>query len=278
MILGLASPTYSGVGPVENGLRWLLERCAEYDLRALEASLPDGAEEARQAGRQAADMGVTWVGYWSTDFVDPEDGPRGLLKRAAHAFDMAVEAGVRTLVIFGAGSEHNRFTRQPPLGEQLQLLARNMAPVAAAAADRGLQLALLPHLDYRGHEMVGVIEAVGHPALKMAFDTSNPFPVCEEPTDAARAVLPQTAAVALKDVQIYPHRSNQVTIWGAPLGQGSVDFDRIFPLLGELLPDLRKTTLCIKLRLPPDSAEHGAWMQQSLEFVRHHPLLLGLLE
>ncbi len=276
MILGLSSPTYSGVLPDADPLMWLLDRCVEYDLKALEASLPlDGDQDAATVGQRAADLGITWIGYWSADFATPEGGADGLRQRAEHAFDAAMDGEVTKAVIFGSGSLHNRFSKDPPLTEQKQRLVENLAGVAQAAAERDLQLGLLPHLDYRAQELLDVVQDVDHPALKMAFDTANLFPVCEEPTAAADLVLPHAVAVALKDVQIYPYRSNDVTIWGTPLGQGSVDFDAILPMLSEKLPEPEKTTLCIKLRLPPDSGEHAAWMQQSLAFLRTHPALTG---
>jgi len=276
MILGLASPTYSGVQPPENPLLWLLERCVAYDLKALEASLPaEDTENSKEVGRIAADLGITWVGYWSNDFVTPEGGGEELRGRAERRLDSAVNGGVKTVVIFGAGSRHNRFTKSPPLANQLKLLVDHLGPVAEAASDRGIQLGLLPHLDYRGHEMVSVMRAVDHPALKMAFDTTNPFPVCEEPVEVAKIVLPHGVAVALKDVQIFPHRSNDVTIWGTPIGRGSVDFDSILPMLSELLPYPEGTTASIKLRLPPGNTEHDAWMKQSLAFLQSHSALCG---
>jgi sugar phosphate isomerase/epimerase len=185
--------------------------------------------------------------------------------------------GIKTLVIFGNGARHNRFTRELPLADQLERATEHLRPVAALAGERQLQLALLPHLDYRGHEMVSVMHSINHSALKMAFDTTNPFPVCEEPVDAAQSVLPYSLAVAFKDVQIYPHRSNDVTIWGTPIGQGSVDFDAIIPLLNQELPDPENTTVCIKLRLPPNTLDHAAWMAQSLDYLRNHAALVGQL-
>ena len=276
MILGLSSPTYSGVLPEQGPLLWLLDRCAEYGLKALEASLPlSGTDDPKAVGEKAADLGVTWVGYWSEDFVTPEGGGIGLQERAERAFDRAGIGGVKTVVIFGRGGLHNRFTRQPPLADQLSLAADHLRPVAVAASERGIRLGLLPHLNYRGHEMVSVMEKVGHPNLKMAFDTTNPFPVCEEPVEAAKVVLPHAVAVAFKDVQIYPHRSNDVTIWGTPIGRGSVDFETLLPMLSGRLPDPEGTTACIKLRLPPGSAEHADWMDRSLTFLRSHPGLAG---
>ena len=276
MILGLALPTYAGVMPEAKPLHWLLDRCVEYDLKALEASLPlDGTEDPRDVGRKAADSGIRWLGYWNDDFVTPVGGAGGLVEQARRAFDVAVNGGVNTVIVFGAGGKHNRFTLEPALEEQLQRFADHLGPVAEVAAERSLQLALLPHLDYRAAEMLRVKERVNHGALKMAFDSANPFPVCEDPVEAARAVLPHAVSVALKDVQIFPYRSNDVTIWGTPLGQGSVDFDSILPLMEKLLPEPDKTTMSVKLRLPPGSTEHAAWMEASLRYIRAHEAFAG---
>ena len=55
MILGLASPTYAGVLPDAKPVRWLLDRCVEFQLGALEASLPlEGGEDPGELGRRAS--------------------------------------------------------------------------------------------------------------------------------------------------------------------------------------------------------------------------------
>ncbi len=269
MILGLALPTYSGVLPEDRPLAWLLDRCREYGFRALEATLPEpDGEDPEAIGKRCQDDGVTWIGYWSDDFVTPEGGVDELLVRAREAFDVAVRGGIEKLIIFGRGDLHNRFTKAPPLENQLLNAATNLEPVAECAAERGLVLGYLAHLDYRAEEALQIVESVGSDSLRIAYDTTNAFPVCEDPVEAARIALPQAIAVALKDVQIFPYRSNDVTIWGTPLGQGSVDFTTIFELLPVLLPDPEQTTVCVKLRLPPDSLDHEAWMRQSLDFIR----------
>ena len=64
MIPGLASPTYSGVQPDDQPLLWLLDRCVDYGLKALEASLPlNGSDDPRSVGKKAADLGIAWIGY-----------------------------------------------------------------------------------------------------------------------------------------------------------------------------------------------------------------------
>ncbi len=163
-MLGLASPTYAGAMPEANPLHWLLDRCVEYELGAMEASLPlEGGEDPGELGRRAADAGIQWIGYWSADFVTPE-GAGADSRRGGTAFDVAVGGGVKTVVALGAGGRHNRFTREPALNEQLRRIAGHLGPVAEAAGARGLQLGLLPHLDYRAGEVVQVMEQVGHPA------------------------------------------------------------------------------------------------------------------
>jgi sugar phosphate isomerase/epimerase len=165
MILGLASPTYAGVLPDAKPVHWLLDRCVECQLGALEASLPlEGGEDPGELGRRAADAGIQWIGYWSADFVTPDGGESGLTEQSERAFDVAVGGGVKTVVALGAGGRHNRFTREPALNEQLRRIAGHLGPVAEAAGARGLQLGLLPHLDYRAGEVVQVMEQVGHPA------------------------------------------------------------------------------------------------------------------
>ena len=73
MILGLASPTYSGILPEQAPLLWLLDRCAEYDLKAMEAPLPlSGADHPKEVKEKAADLGVMWVGYWERGFRNAE--------------------------------------------------------------------------------------------------------------------------------------------------------------------------------------------------------------
>ena len=278
MILGLSSPTYSGVSPSDKPLMWLLDRCTEYGFNVLEASLPQsGTDEPSEVKAKAADLGITYVGYWSENFVTPDGGAAGLLDRGRRALDIAVACGVSTVVAFGSGSKHNRFTDDPPLDQQLANAVGNLGPLADEAAARDLRIGLLPHLDYRSHEMLSVAQRIDHPSLRMAFDTTNPFPVCEEPVDAARNVLPHAIAVAIKDVQIYPHRSNDVTIWGTPIGQGSVDFDAIFDLMRTELPEPDTTTVCVKLRLPPNSTDHDGWMKNSLEYLSAHRGFQALL-
>ena len=261
-------PTYTGVQPDKGLLRWLLDRCEEYELRAMESSLPINTDELpEEMARQADDLGVEYIGYWSANFIDPTGGTTGLAEEAARALVVGVGCGCRKLVLFGAGG-YSRFVKEPPLDEQLSRLAENLGVVAELAAERALRTGLLAHLDYRSAEILRVVQDVDHPSLATAYDSANAFPVAEDPVHAAKILAPTTNAVAFKDVQVYPHRSNDVTIWGTPIGQGSVDFDTILPILESTLPEPETTTACIKLRLPPGSLEHNDWMRQSLSFLR----------
>ena len=61
---------------------------------------------------------------------------------------------------------------------------------------------------------------------------------------------------------------------GKPIGDGSVEFETILPLLHQLLPDLDNTSCHIKLRLPPDTTmdDTHAWMSRSLNYLRTYSI------
>ncbi len=269
MILGLSSPTYMGCAvPSDNPLMWLLDRCAEYDLHALEANLPpDNTSTLSDVYQKANDLDVEWIAFWHGDFVEPMGGVERLREVAARAFDIAKRGGCHKLVIYGDASRYNRFISAPPVMEQLSKMVQNLGSVAEEAAQRGLKLGLLPHLDYQSLEILKVIEELNHPALGVGLDCANAIPVCEDPVEAVRNLSGHAIAVAFKDLRVYPYRSNQVTIWGTPIGQGSVDYEGILPLLKSRLLDAAETTACIKLRLQPGSLEHDSWLRQSIKFL-----------
>ena len=112
-----------------------------------------------------------------------------------------------------SGGGHDHFSMDPPLPEQLDRMAANLKPVAAAALERGLTLGLLPHLDYRSTDLLQVMHAVNSPALRMAFDTTNSFPTAEDPVDAARNLLPYAVDIALKvGIPTRPHLRSKYAV------------------------------------------------------------------
>ena len=118
MILGLALPTYSGVLPEDRPLGWLLDRCRDYGFGALEASLPESdGEDPAEIGKRCEDEGVTWIGYWSDDFVTPDGGADQLLVRAPARPSMRLlEGGSRSSsssdgATFTTGSRRSHLSR-----------------------------------------------------------------------------------------------------------------------------------------------------------------------
>jgi hypothetical protein len=78
----------------------------------------------------------------------------------------------------------------------------------------------------------------------------------------------------MQEVRLYPNASNRATIWGKPIGTGSVDFSTILPLLHQLLPDPDNTSCHIKLRLPPETTldDTHAWMCSSLSYLQGYDI------
>jgi sugar phosphate isomerase/epimerase len=136
-----------------------------------------------------------------------------------------------------------RWLKEPPLDEQLDRLAaalKRLAPVAEAA---GVRLAIENHADYRGHELAGVLERVGSPAVGARLDTANPYAVIEEPLAAAQALAPYTLATHIKDLIVEAEPGNRGLTPGGllglrhcVLGSGHVDLPAIVDLLAERGP------------------------------------------
>jgi sugar phosphate isomerase/epimerase len=105
----------------------------------------------------------------------------------------------------------------------------NIAALAAAADDAGVDVALEIHGDIMasGAKTVPLLERIGHPRIKVAYDTGN----CEfygdvKAVDDIATVIPYLANVHLKD-----HRGGK-GVWDFPApGDGTVDYA---PILQQL--------------------------------------------
>jgi len=86
-------------------------------------------------------------------------------------------------------------------------------------------------------DVLKVIEAVGGDICGVCLDTANTLVNAEDPVLAAKRVAPYTHLTHLKDGLVY-FSENGVTRQGKPPGLGSVDFEKVLPILGEYSPDL----------------------------------------
>ena len=112
--------------------------------------------------------------------------------------------------------------------EMMAATIRDLAAVAPVASDLGIVIVLENHEDFTGPELAQIVEAVGHPALKILYDYGNSQMVLEDPEAALEAVLPHVSSVHFKDhVMVRPEDAGQLRVAGVPVGDGVLPLTRL---------------------------------------------------
>jgi sugar phosphate isomerase/epimerase len=165
----------------------------------------------------------------------------------------------------------NRFTKQPPLDEQLDLIEANLKQVVAVAAELGIVMAMENHCDYRGYEIAGLIRRVDLPSFGAALDTANAFTSFEDPADAAAALAPYAFTTHIKDFRIdalgIPGKAPWIPV-GCALGEGNVDIPAIVDLLARQAPDPQSLPLIVEVNWPAEGEDAGDLIVRSVDYLR----------
>lgn len=112
--------------------------------------------------------------------------------------------------------------------DMMAATTRDLAAVVADAARLGIVIVLENHEDFTGPELARIVEAVGHPNLKILYDYGNSQMVLEDPEAALDAVLPHVHSVHFKDhVMVRAEHAGRLTVAGVPIGDGFLPLDRL---------------------------------------------------
>lgn len=112
--------------------------------------------------------------------------------------------------------------------EMMAATIRDLTAVAPIAGDLGITIVLENHEDFTGPELARIIEAVGHPALKILYDYGNSQMVLEDPEAALDAVLPHVHSVHVKDhILVRPEDAGQLKVVGVAVGDGALPLARL---------------------------------------------------
>ena len=167
----------------------------------------------------------------------------------------------------------NRFTKRPPLDEQLDMIAANLTQVVAVAAELGITMAMENHCDYRGSEIAGLIRRVDSPWFGAALDTANAFTSFEDPADAAAALAPYARTTHIKDFRIDPLGVPGKAPWipvGCALGEGNVDNLAIVDLLARQAPDPASLPLVVEVNWPAEGEDATDLIVRSVQYLQEH--------
>lgn len=112
---------------------------------------------------------------------------------------------------------------------------RELAP---KLREEGVRIAVENHQDLDSSDLLQIVDAVGADVVGVNFDIGNAFSTCEDPIVFARRTGPYISNIHLKDYKIF-RTDEGFRLVRCPLGEGSVDFRAILPLLTRNSPDAK---------------------------------------
>lgn len=215
----------------------LLEKAAAAGLAGVSLDLgrwidPEDTEELRRIRRRAEGMGL-WLAA-ATGGTDVER--LTVVLRAARELGCSV---VRT-VIGGARLGGDRRPMEGRWRSFMDKTLRDLQELARVAEDLGVTLAIENHQDLTADEIVHLLREVSSPWLGVVLDVANPLGTAEEPGTFYKKVMPFVKGAHLKDYRIRMTASGYL-LCRCALGEGVVDFPRLFADFRRWAPDLRPT-------------------------------------
>lgn len=196
-------------------------------------------------GIEIIGMQALLFGTSNLNLFGPPESQRSMLLHLSHACRIGAGLGARRLVF---GSPRNR-DRSTLSDEQVVLTAidffNRLGDIAASA---GLVVCLEPNPPCYGAnfmttsaETLRVVEAVGHPAIKMQFDTGALTTNGEDPDEVLQACAPNIAHIHLSEPAL------------VPIGDVGTDHAKISSALKKFMPDQFVT---VEMLLTKDEAPY----------------------
>lgn len=210
----------------QENLKYILNKAKSLGMSVVSGGLEGCSVD--EAKRLLDETGIELELGWAYNYCTKDQDEHKLHREAFKTFlhDICKPLDVR--VVGTCSIVTHRWLKDPPLSEQIDLMAESLKPLALIAKDYNVSIAIENHADYRGYEIADIVKKVDEPNMGVRLDTGNPFWTFEEPVDAAKVLAPMTITTHIKDLSV-----DRFAQWkGVPIGQGHVDFDVI---IGEFL-------------------------------------------
>jgi sugar phosphate isomerase/epimerase len=220
---------------MDHGVRTVALHLEDHDVL-----LDGGAERVRRILAEHG-IGVSQTTGYRPNLVDADPGVRAdALSRMRRAMAVASQLDA-VMVNTGVGSHHSSFPYGPhPANhtpEAVDTLVANLRILCPEASDSGVLLSLEPHVMTTIGDVEtisAVVEAVGHPVLRVNFDPVNLLGTLPEVFGSAAVIRaigdrlgPVLAPSAhVKDVR--PAPALVIHLEEVPPGDGFVDWDAFF--------------------------------------------------
>jgi 3-oxoisoapionate decarboxylase len=160
----------------------------------------------------------------------------------SEALELAARMGVPTLRTIVMGAKFGG-DRRPLAGRWksfLEDILHGLKEAIKVAERVDVNLAVENHQDLASEELLWLCKTIGSEKFGIILDTGNTLATAEEPIHFARRVAPYLKHVHLKDYKIYLSTEG-LRLVRCPLGQGVVDFPRLFSIFSEACPDITMT-------------------------------------
>ncbi len=304
---GRTLPYFSIVTPPETlevPVAWMLDRVVDHGLSSLfmECGWFEDDQAAASFKSRTDELGVAYFASVSANLAAPADewGARSYVAGTSgptmptydpgvatplrtgwtggtpfdtvvRAMELASAAGARLLSIaHGHPDRPNRFTKEPPLSQQIDRMIQNLKTLMPVAESMGMLLTNEAHMDYRCRDLAAVLDGVDSPWLRHTFDFGDPIAVNEDPVEAAHSVARYTVATHIKDMNMSPLTAIALgAVFHTPIGSGNIPVKQVLEILEKEVPDPASLHNCLEVTPRPDQ-DVGRWVDASLEWLRNH--------
>lgn len=255
-------------------LEWLIQKCVSLELPVIHAGITrwDDPAYLDKIKGLLKKHNLEMMPSIGAKLISTGDEAKKVIEGAQQSLQNYKKFGdIRISKYCTSPMIHTRFTTEPPLDEQLDLIVENSKPIVQTAKECGITLAFENHLDYRAREIVQIIKRVDSPNLRFLFDTGNTFTVCEDPVDAAHDAAPYTVLVHLKDVKVHPWtpgREFVSVMYAAPLGRGHVKNKEIVQIMKEKAPNANDLVLSLEMMPMPPNEDEDVWVDASIAWAK----------
>ncbi len=269
-----ANPLHVSQATPSDPLEWLFNRCGELGVDVAHCHIERWDDPRYLDGLKSllAKFHLELMPVVGADMVCTGDQARRGQEDAVAAIERYKAFGGVRIIKFNPPMTYNRFNKEIPVAEQIDLIIENVRPIVQAAEEAGVILALENHYDYRASEILRVIEAVQSPSLRSLLDVGSPFAVCEEPVEATRLLAPYVVLVHLKDVRVLPWTPGSTGYhacqYATPLGEGNVDLHQILQILREHTPDPDRLCLALETVPAPPQDDEDRWVAEGVRWMR----------
>jgi sugar phosphate isomerase/epimerase len=268
---------------VDGWLDWTLDKAVELGLSPVYTTVLHLHDErdARAYRDKLEERGLEFIGSGGGGFATVGDEWRRVFAKFSHEMRMTRLAGGTVIAAVNAdpegppgqpwpngGTRFGHFSKELPIGQQIERMIANFRELAAVAEDLGVVMAFENHMDYRISEIVQVVEAVDSPALRVNYDFANSWSVIEDQVEAARLAAPYTVMTHIKDMRVQPIvNSGEPAFFHAPIGYGDVEVGPILEILAARAPDPANLPQCLEV-IPLADYDPDLWMRMSIDWLR----------